>query len=78
MTPAQRYIARLYEQAVDRGLDVPAIRSYLTGHGLSRCLHQIEHELEHTYGFVGYVARHPTQPVPCVRAYDKAIDRGQT
>ena len=76
MTPAGfRYIAAHYERAVDKGLDVPAIRSYLQARGLRRSLHQVELELEHTYGFVGYVARHPAQPALTRQQIADAYDR---
>jgi hypothetical protein len=77
MNAAERYIAGLYEHAVDRGLDVPAIRTYLDARGLRRSVHQVEQELEVTYGFVGYAASHAPAPARTVEEWDRAIDQGR-
>lgn len=69
MTPATfRYIARLYEQAVDAGLNVEAIRHYLASRGILRSTFQIVDELDRVYSFAGYSASHP--PAPSVTAQD--------
>jgi hypothetical protein len=61
LTPAQKYLASIYEQAVDLGLDVEAMRKYLLGRGVKRTPLQLEHELENLCGFYGYAAPPPSQ-----------------
>lgn len=77
MTPASRYIARLYEQAVDRGLDVEAIRVHLASHGILRSPAMVQDDLDHTYGFHGYADSHQPAPASTVQEWDKAIDQGR-
>lgn len=73
MTPATRYIASLYEQAVDADMDIDEVRKYLLTQGVLRTPGQIAYELEHVYEFHQYVATHQPKPVISVRDYDRAI-----
>jgi hypothetical protein len=75
MTPAQRYIASLYEQAVDADMDVDEVRNYLRSQGVLRTPGMVAYELENTYGFHRYVATHQPKPVVSVRDFDKAVER---
>lgn len=75
MTLAERYLAGLYERAVDAGLDVGAIRSHLAAHGVLRSPVQVVDDLTHTYGFYGYATSHPAPPPPDIAAVDRAIDQ---
>jgi hypothetical protein len=77
LTPAQKYIAQIYENAVDLGLDVEAMRRYLLERGVKRTPLQVEDELERLYGFHGYAASHRPTPVMSVREWDKAVERGR-
>lgn len=74
LTAAQKYLASLYEQAIDLGLDIDAIRHYLIERGVKRTPLQLEDELENVYGFYDYVASHPPAPVMGVREWDRAVD----
>lgn len=58
MTPAERYLAGLYERAVDAQLDVSQIRDYLATRGVRRSVFQVVDELERVHGFSGYAAAH--------------------
>ncbi|MFS2017386.1 hypothetical protein ACEN88_12510 [Massilia sp. CT11-108] len=78
MTPATRYIASLYEQAVDADMDIDEVRKYLFTQGVLRTPGMVAYELENTYGFIGYANKHPAKPTMDVRAYDKAIDKGKS
>lgn len=50
-TAAQRYVARLYEEAVDADMDVDEVRRHLLEHGVVRTPGQVAWELEHVYEF---------------------------
>lgn len=77
MNAASRYIASLYESAIDRGLDTEAIRLYLAARGVLRSPAMVVHDLDHVYSFHHYAATHaPTQALS-VQAFDKAIDQGR-
>lgn len=69
------YLATQFEQAVDAGLDVHAMRLHLASRGIVRSPAQLQHDLDHTYAFAGYWASHPAPPPPDVAAYDLALDR---
>lgn len=75
LTASQKFLASLYEQAVDQGLDVDAMRKYLLERGVKRTPLQLEDELENVYGFYGYPASHPPKPVMSVAEYDRTVYR---
>lgn len=64
LTPAQRYIASLYEGAVDLGLDVEAIRVRLAARGVLKTPAQVRYDLDHVFGFWGYAESHPAPARP--------------
>lgn len=71
LTPAaHRYIARLYEQGIDKGLDVHAIRQHLTDNGIERTPAQLVHDLDNVYSFYGYCASHQPAPVESAQQWD--------
>jgi hypothetical protein len=72
------YLATQYEQAVDAGMDVEAIRRHLHHLGIIRSPAQLRHDLDHTYAFAGYWSSHPAPPPPDVVVLDKAIDQMTT
>jgi hypothetical protein len=74
MTPAENYIASLYESAVDAQLDVEAIRLHLATCGIRRTPAQLVDDLTHTYGFHGYADSHPAPPAMTVQQWDDLID----
>lgn len=76
LTAAQQFLASVYEEAVDQGLDVDAMRRYLLERGIKRTPLQVEDELQNTFGFYGYAASHPPRPVMSVKAWDRAVDNG--
>ena len=59
LTPAARYVATRYEEAVDAGLDVEAVRLYLLSKGIPRTPAQVRYELDEVYGFHQYADQHP-------------------
>lgn len=73
MTPAENYIARLYESAVDAQLDIEAIRSFLASHGIRRSPAQVAHDLTHAYAFHAYADSHPAPPVKTVAQLDAEL-----
>ena len=73
MNAASKYIARLYEQAVDRSLDVSAIRLHLASHGIAKSPAMIAHDLDNTYAFHGYSASHPAPPELSRAEFDHQI-----
>ena len=73
MNAASRYIARLYESAIDSGLDLSAIRLNLASHGIARSPAMIRHDLDHTYSFTGYAASHPAPPEVSRAEFDRQI-----
>jgi hypothetical protein len=75
LTAAQKFLASLYEQAVDQGLDVEEMRKYLLERGVKRTPLQLEDELERAMGFYGYAASHPPKPVINVREWDRTVYR---
>lgn len=76
LTPMQIYVASLYEEAVDLGLDVDTIRKHLLERGVKRTPLQLEDDLENVYGFYGYYSSHKAEPAMSVAAYDMSIERG--
>jgi hypothetical protein len=78
MTPAQKYIASLYEHCVDKDMDVDEVRRYLLTQGVLRTPGMVAYELEHTYGFHQYAAAHQPKPVMSVRDFDRAVEREQS
>lgn len=78
LTPsAMRYIGGIYEQAIDRGLNVEAIRLELASRGIARSPAMVKHELDNVFSFHGYADSHQPAPAPSVQAFDLAIDRGR-
>ena len=77
MNATSKYLARLYETAVDAGLDTEAIRLYLASRGVARSPAMVRHDLDNVYSFHGYAASHQPPPAQCVRAFDKAIEQGR-
>lgn len=75
LTTAQNYLATLYENAVDARMDIDAMRLYLLEQGVRRTPAQLVDELENTFGFLAYAARHPAPAKPDTRALDALIDR---
>jgi len=75
MTTAERYIASKYENAVDLGLDLEAIRRYLLDRGIKRTPAAVVFDLDERYRFHGYAASHPAPPVMTLTAIDKSISR---
>lgn len=62
LTPAGfTYLARLYEQAIDKGLNVGEIHGYLTRKGISITRAEVAHQLEHVFSFTGYAKANPAQ-----------------
>lgn len=74
LSTAQKYIARRYEEAVDLGLDVEAVRRYLLAHGIKHTPAQVVHQLDNVLCFAGYAASHPA-PLVDVKAYDRTTAR---
>lgn len=75
MTPAVRYVASRYEEAVDLGLDVEAVRRYLLAHGIKHSPAQVVHQLDNVLCFAGYAASHPAPAHANLDDIDRAIDR---
>ena len=66
MTPADRYIASLYEAGIGLRLDLDAIRRYLLTRGIKRTPAQVVFDLDERFCFHGYASRHPA---PVQRTY---------
>jgi hypothetical protein len=77
MTAAQKYLARLYERAVDSNLDTEAIRLYLAARGVLRTPAMVQDDLDNVFCFHGYHASHQPAPAQCVKEFDSAIERGK-
>jgi len=75
MTPAFKYVAGLYETAVDAGMNVAEIQSHLKDNGIPRSLWQVRNDLSNVFGFTGYADAHTAPPRPDVAELDKMIDR---
>lgn len=75
MTPAQRYLASLYERCVDTDMDTEQVRRYLLDRGIRKTPGQVAWELEHEFSFYGYADSHPPKPVMSVEDYDKMVCR---
>jgi hypothetical protein len=74
MNAAAQYLARLYEPAVDRGLDVEAIRLFLAARGIPRTPGQVRDDLDSVFAFHRYAASHPAQPILTLKQADAGID----
>lgn len=75
LTTAQKYIATRYEEAVDLGLDLDAVRAYLMAHGIRHTPAQVVFDLDETYGFYGYTASHPAPANMSTEVMDRNIDQ---
>jgi hypothetical protein len=75
LTAAQKFLASLYEEAVDRGLDVDEMRKYLLYRGVKRAPLQLQSELENVCGFYGYLAAHPPKPIMSAAEWDRTVYR---
>lgn len=75
LSPAQRYLSRLYEGCIDRQMNVQAIRLHLAANGIPKTPAQLQHDLESVHCFTGYAASHPAPPAQSLKAIDKAINR---
>jgi hypothetical protein len=75
MTPAEKFIATKYEEAVDQQLDVEAVRLHLLAHGIKRTPAQVAHELEDVYGFYQYASSHPPKPFMSAAEWDRTAYR---
>lgn len=75
MTPADRYIASLYESAIGLRLDLDAMRRYLLAHGVRRTPAQLVFDLNERFCFYGYASRHPAPGPVDLDGIDRAIDR---
>lgn len=75
MNAASRYIAGLYESAVDRGLHLEAIRLELASRGIPRSAAQVRHDLDSVYCFHGYSDTHPPAEVIPASQWDAQIGR---
>lgn len=73
LTPAQTYLCRLYETAVDADMDVEAVRLYLLDQGIRKTPAMIVDDLEHTFGFLGYAASHSAPAKPDTVKLDALI-----
>lgn len=71
MNAAHRYIASLYESAVDRGLHLEAIRLELASRGIARSPAQVRHDLDSVYCFGDYSERHPAPESPSLAQIDR-------
>jgi hypothetical protein len=77
MNATSKYLARLYEHAVDLSLDTEAIRLYLASRGVARSPAMVQDDLVNVYAFHGYHVSHQPLPAQSVRAFDKAIEQGR-
>ena len=75
LTTAQKYIASRYEEAVDLGLDLDAVRAYLLAHGIKRTPAAVVFDLDVTYGFHDYVNSHPAPANMSTEVMDRIIDQ---
>lgn len=75
MTPADRYIASLYESAIGLRLNLDEVRAYLLAHGVKRTPAAVVHDLDEVYAFAGYTASHPAPAPVSTAVLDKIIDR---
>jgi REP element-mobilizing transposase RayT len=75
LTAAQKYLATLYEQAIDLDLDTDKIRRYLLDKGIRKTPYQVADDLDNIFQFTGYSASHQPSPELTVAEWDKAIDR---
>lgn len=74
MTAMFDHIAAQYEAAVDRGLDVHAIRLRLAEHGIRRTPAQVVYDLDTVFEFAGYVDSHQPPPSLAMAESDTIID----
>lgn len=73
MDSAAKYIARLYEEAIARELDLSQIRSHLAARGVIRSAFQVKDDLDTVYCFAGYSASHPAPAVLSLKQIDAGI-----
>lgn len=73
MNAASRYLAGLYEQAIDRGLNVEALRLHLASRGIARSPAMIRHELDHVFEFAGYADSHPAPAAMSLTQIDRTF-----
>ena len=75
MTPAFKYVAGIYETAVDAGMNVAEIQAHLRENGIVRSLWQVRNDLNNVFGFTGFADAHTAPPRPDVAELDRIIDR---
>jgi len=75
MTPADRYIASLYESAIGLRLNLDEVRAYLLAHGVKRTPAAVVHDLDEVYAFAGYASSHMAPVHVSTAQLDKIIDR---
>lgn len=75
LTPAQKYIASRYEQAVGLRLNLNEVRAYLLAHGIPRTPAQVVFDLDETYQFYRYASSHQAPAHVSTAVLDKIIDR---
>lgn len=73
-TATFNYVAAMYEKAVDRDLDVTAIRRFLAEHGVRRTPAQVLHDLDTVFQFTGYADSHPAPTGLTTEQLDASID----
>lgn len=78
MTPAERYVGTRYEEAVDAGLDLEALRLYLLSKGIKRTPAQVRYELDEVYGFHQYAEQHPAPARRTCEEIDAVLGREKT
>ena len=71
---AHNYIFRLYEEAIDQGLDVEAIRTRLADRGVLKTPAQVRYDLDVVYCFWGYAEAHPAPAKVTLAEVDREID----
>lgn len=74
LTAAENYVASLYEEAIDHGLDVEAIRVRLAARGVRKTPAQVTYDLDHVFEFFGYADAHPAPIEVTVAEVDREID----
>jgi hypothetical protein len=67
LTPAgYTYLAGVYEQAVDKRLNMLEIQAFLRGRGINKSLAMIRQDLNETFCFYKYADQHPA---PAIESY---------
>lgn len=75
MTPKSRYLNRVYESCIDRGLDVECIRLELLRNGIPKTPGQVVHELDNVYSYYGYAQRHAAPAKEAQTVIDREVER---